>query len=125
MSDPCGYDTCDWQTNCVIMAECFRDDLHLDHISFIMYIVPCKAIDILTSSGNAAPEPKISLKVYYTLWLELKREPLWGSGGGAPSGVQGGQGALPPEADNILTFCVHFSELNCTQIYCFMLLITI
>ena len=90
-----------------------------------MYIVPCQAIDILTSLRNAAAGSKMSQKVYYTLWFALKREPLWGSGGGAPSGVQGGQGVLPPEAGDMLTFCVQFSELNCTQIYCCMLLITI
>ena len=37
-----------------------------------------------------------------------EREPIWGSGGGAPSGVQGqspwsgSQGAKPPEAEGIL-----------------------
>jgi len=28
--------------------------------------------------------PKIGQKVYYTLWLALKRESIWGSGGCAP-----------------------------------------
>jgi len=42
------------------------------------------------------------------IWRAREREPIWGSGGGAPSGVQGraaGQGvrgAKPPEAEGIL-----------------------
>jgi hypothetical protein len=47
-----------------------------------------------------------------------EREPIWGSGGFAPSGVQGqspwsgGQGAKPPEADDILILGYKFSELR-------------
>jgi len=43
-----------------------------------------------------------------TIWRAREREPIWGSGGGAPSGFQGqnpwsgGQGAKPPEAESIL-----------------------
>jgi hypothetical protein len=42
-------------------------------------------------------------------WRAREREPNWGSGGFAPSGVQGqspwsgGLGASPPEADDNLT----------------------
>ena len=42
------------------------------------------------------------------IWRSREREPIWGSGGGAPSGVQGqspwsgGQGAKPLEAEGIL-----------------------
>ena len=42
------------------------------------------------------------------IWRAPEREPIWGSGGGAPSGVQGqspwsgSQGAKPPEAEGIL-----------------------
>ena len=34
------------------------------------------------------------------IWRAREREPIWGSGGGAPSGVQGGE--APPEAEGIL-----------------------
>ena len=40
------------------------------------------------------------------IWRAREREPIWGSGGGAPSGVQGQSpwsgGAKPPEAEGIL-----------------------
>jgi hypothetical protein len=47
-----------------------------------------------------------------------EREPVWRSGGFAPSGVQGqspwsgGQGANPPEANDILILGYKFSELR-------------
>ena len=54
-----------------------------------------------------------------------KARAFMGVRGRCPQWGIGRLGGFAPEADDMLTFCEQFSELNCTQIYCFMLLITI